>query len=348
MFQPSRVANPSLQWEAAVQADLGIDFSFFGRRLSGSIEYYSRRTSDLLLALPQPPSTGFGSKTVNIGGMKNSGIDLSLSGDIIRGDGFSWTMGGNLSTVKNTVTDLGPLQQIFSGGVGAIGNTAITTPGQSLRSFYGYKVIGVWQEGDDFTGYPASVKPGDLKFEDVDDNKKIDAADRSVLGKSIPDFTYGINNTFRYKNLSLAVFIEGSHGGSILNAIAVDSYFPVSFRRNKLAEPYLNRWTPENPTNEYPSFLNPTSQGQQLVNSRTVEDASYLRLQSAQLSYNFKINKGAIRNVQVHVTGQNLFLITNYTGIDPAVSATGEDVVRIDYSTYPMTRTFLIGANIQF
>lgn len=348
MFQPSRLANPDLKWEAATQADIGVDFSFFGRRLFGSIEYYSRKTSDLLLDLPQPRSTGFDVKTMNVGGMKNTGIDLSLSGDIIRGEGFSWTAGGNFSTVKNEVTDLGPLEQIYTGSVGSIGNTSIIQPGESLRSFYGYKVLGVWQQGDDFTGYAASVKPGDLKFEDRDDNKVINADDRSILGSSIPDFTYGFNNTFRYKNLSLAVYIEGSHGGSILNAVAVDSYFPVSFRRNKLAKPYLNRWTPENPTNEYPSFVNPTSQGQQLVNSHTVEDASYLRLQSAQLSYSFRFSKGAIKNLQLHVTGQNLFLITKYTGIDPAVSATSEDVVKIDYSTYPMTRTFLIGANIQF
>lgn len=347
-FEPSRLSNPDLKWESSAQSDIGVDFSFFDSRLKGSVEYYSRKTSDLLLDLPQPLSSGFGSKTVNIGSMRNTGIDLTLSADVIRKSNFTWTAGTVFSTVKNEVLSLGPLDQIFIGSVGFINNPGIIKPGESLGSYYGYKVIGVWQEGDDFTGWSAAIKPGDLKFEDRDGNKSIDAEDRTILGKSIPDFTYGITNTFRYKNLSLSIFMEGAKGGSILNGVAVDSYFPVSFRRNRLAEPYLNRWTLENPTNKYPSFVNPTSQGQQLVNSRTVEDASYLRLQSAQLNYNFKLTKGAVKNVQLFVTGQNLFVITGYSGIDPAVSATGADVIKIDYSAYPMTRTFMVGANIQF
>jgi TonB-linked SusC/RagA family outer membrane protein len=347
LFAPSRLANPDLKWESSGQADVGIDFSFFEKRIAGSIEYYSRKTSDLLLDLPQPLSTGFGFKTVNIGSMKNTGIDLMLSGDAIRTDKFTWSVGGNYSWLKNEVLSLGPLEQIFVGTAGPVTNASIIKPGESLGSFYGYNVIGVWQTGDDFTGYPVSVKPGDLKFEDRDGNKIIDANDRMILGKSLPDFTYGISSTFKYRDLSLSVFMEGSHGGSILNSVAVDSYFPVSFRRNRLADPYLNRWTPENPTNEYPSFVNPTSQGQQQVNSRTVEDASYLRLQSAQISYHLKLNKGPFRSIQLFVTGQNLFTLTKYTGIDPAVNALGDDVLKIDYSSYPMTRTFLVGANFQ-
>lgn len=346
-FEPSRLSNPDLKWESSAQADIGLDFSFFNRRLTGSIEYYSRKTSDLLLNLPQPLSTGFSSKTVNIGSMRNTGIDLTLAGDVIGKDNFTWTLGTVFSSVKNTVLRLGPLEQIFIGGTGFISNPGIIKPGESLASYYGYNVTGVWQSDDDFTGWSSAIKPGDLKFEDLDGNKVIDSNDRKILGKSIPDFTYGITNTLRYKNLSLSIFIEGAEGGNILNAVAVDSYFPVSFRRNRLAEPYLNRWTPENPTNEYPSFVNPTSQGQQLVNSRTVEDASYLRLQSAQLNYTVNFSKGVIKNIQLFVTGQNLFVLTGYTGIDPAVSATGTDVLKIDYSAYPMTRTFLIGANFQ-
>jgi len=346
---PSRVANPDLKWEAAKQADIGIDFALFDNRLSGSIEYYDRRTSDLLLDLPQPLSTGFGVKTQNIGRMKNTGIDLHLAGDVFRSShGFNWNIGAVLSTVKNEVLSLGPLSQILTGGAGFISNASIIRPGASLGSYYGYEVLGVWQSHDDFSTAPAGVKAGDLKFRDVDGNKQINADDRVILGKSLPDFTYGITNTFSFKRVSLSVFLEGSQGASILNNAAIDSYFPVSFRRNKLAKPYLNRWTPENPTNEYPSFVNPTSQGQQTVNSRTVEDASYLRLQSVRLSYDFKLRGKVIKGLQAYVTGQNLFTITNYSGIDPAVNSIGDDILKIDYSSYPMTRSFLFGINVQF
>jgi len=346
---PSRVANPDLKWEAARQADIGVDFALFNRRISGSIEYYDRRTSDLLLDLPLPLSTGFGVKTQNIGSMKNTGIDLALSGDILRSSrGLNWNLGVVFSTVKNEVLSLGPLSQIITGGAGFIANASIIKPGESLGSYYGYEVLGVWQQDDDFTNAPAGVKPGDLKFRDLDKNNQINADDRVILGKSLPDFTYGITNTFEFRRLSLSVFIEGAQGGSVLNNAAIDSYFPVSFRRNKLAEPYLNRWTPENPTNKYPSFVNPTSQGQQTINSRTVEDASYLRLQSVRLSYDFRLNTRVIKGLQAYITGQNLFTITDYTGIDPAVNAIGNDILKIDYSSYPMTRSFLLGLNVQF
>jgi TonB-linked SusC/RagA family outer membrane protein len=346
---PSRVANPDLKWESAKQADIGIDFALFNNRLTGSIEYYDRRTSDLLLDLPQPLSTGFAVKTQNIGRMKNTGIDLHLAGDIVRSNrGLNWNMGVVLSTVKNKVLSLGPLSQIFTGGAGFITNASIIKPGASLGSYYGYEVLGVWQSHDDFTNAPVGVKAGDLKYRDLDNNKQINADDRVILGKSLPDFTYGITNTFGFRRISLSVFLEGSRGSSVLNNAAIDSYFPVSFRRNKLAEPYLNRWTPENPTDKYPSFVNPTSQGQQTVNSRTVEDASYLRLQSVRLSYDFNLHNKVIKGLQAYVTGQNLFTITNYSGIDPAVNSIGDDILKIDYSSYPMTRSFLFGVNVQF
>ena len=346
-LSPTRVPNPDLKWESAKQADIGIDFSLVAHRLSGSLEYYDRRTSDLLINLPQPLSTGFSVKTQNVGSMKNTGFDIALNGDAVRKKDFNWNIGVVLSTVKNRVLSLGPLQQIFTGGAGFISNASIIKPGASLGSYYGYKVLGVWQTKDDFSTAQAGVKPGDLKFLDLDGNKTINASDRVILGKSIPDYTYGITNTFEYKGLSLAVFIEGSQGGSVINNAAVDSYFPVSFRRNKLADLYLNRWTPTNPTNKYPSFVNPTSQGQETINSRTVQNASYLRLQSARLGYNFKLNSKSVRGLQVYVTGQNLFTITNYKGIDPAVNAIGDDILKIDYNTYPMTRTILFGVNIQ-
>lgn len=348
-LSPSRVANPDLKWEAAKQADIGVDFAFFKRRITGSIEYYDRRTSDLLLDLPVPLSTGFGSKTQNIGGMKNTGVDVTLAGDIFRSEkGFNWNMGVVFSTIKNRVTSLGPLDQIITGNAGNISNAAIIKPGESLGAYYGYEVLGVWQTNDDFSAAPTGVKAGDLKFKDVNDDKSINASDRAVLGKSLPDFTYGITNTFAYKQLSLSVFIEGSQGSSIISNAMIDSYFPVSFRRNRMAEPYLNRWTPENPTNKYPSFVNPTSQGQQTVNSRTVEDASYLRMQSVRLGYNFRINNKVFKSVQAYVTGNNLFTITKYSGADPAINAIGDDILKIDYSSYPMTRTFLVGVNVQF
>ncbi len=345
---PSRVPNPDLKWEATKQGEIGIDFAFLARRISGSIDVYQRNTTDLLLNLPLPQSTGFNAKVQNVGSLKNTGVDVLLNGYIMQTEHMKWSLSGNISFFKNEVVSLGSMSQIFLGSAGNINNVSIIKPGESLGAYYGYQVLGVWQADDDFTKAPANVKAGDLKFLDLDSNKTINASDRVVLGKALPDFNYGFSSTFEYKGLSLSVFFEGSQGGSIINSFLVDSYFPVSTRRNKIAEPYLNRWTPQNPTNEYPSFVAPTSQGQQQVNSRTVENASYLRFQSARVAYNFNLNTKYLHGLTVYVTGQNLWTFSKYSGIDPSVNAIGNDFVKIDYNTYPLTRTYMAGINVQF
>ena len=346
---PSRSPNPDLKWEAAVQADLGIDYALLDGRLQGSLEYYNRKTSDLLLAVPQPLSTGYGSQVRNVGSVRNTGFEFSLTGSAVRQKDFSWNINANLTTLKNRILSLGGSAPIFAGGGGNISNASIIRPGASLGNFYGYQVTGVWQTSDDLTKAPAGVKPGDTKYQDQNGDGQITDQDRVILGKSLPDFNYGLTNTFQYKTLSLDVFLEGAQGGSVLNNNLVDSYFPFSFRRNRVAEPLLNRWTPTNPTNEYPSFVNPVSQGQRVVNSTTVEKADYLRLQSVRLSYGIPLATNKfVRSVGVFVTGQNLVTWTNYSGTDPTANTIGNDIIKIDYASYPRTRTYLAGVNVTF
>jgi hypothetical protein len=170
-----------------------------------------------------------------------------------------------------------------------------------------------------------------------------------VLGKSLPDFYYGFNTGVTFKALTLDVFFEGSQGAKLLNSSLVDSYYPVDMRRNKLAELYVNRWTPTNPTNDYPSFLPNDVQGQRQVNSKTVENASYLRLQSVRLSYKLPVPKNKfINNITVFVNGSNLHTWTSYTGSDPAANSLGDNILRLDYNSYPLTRTYTAGMNVQF
>jgi TonB-dependent starch-binding outer membrane protein SusC len=345
-ISPTRNPNPDLKWEAANQMDIGVDFVLFNSRLRGTVEYYDRRTTDLLLGVPLPLSSGFGSQTRNIGSMKNTGIEVTLGADIVKTPHFKWTIDGNASTLKNEVVSLGGAASIFTGDAGFINNAGIITPGQSMGSYYGYRVLGVWQTGDDFSTTSAGVKAGDVKYDDINGDKAITDLDRVILGKSIPDFFFGLTNTVSFKGLSLSVFVEGSQGASVLSNDLIDSYFPVSFRRNKLAIPYLNRWTATNPTNDYPSFINPTVQGQRIVNSRTVQDASYVRIQSVRLGYDLPLKNK--RNISLFVVGQNLYTFTDYIGVDPAVNAIGNDILRIDYSSFPMTRTFMGGVTVQF
>jgi hypothetical protein len=148
---------------------------------------------------------------------------------------------------------------------------------------------------------------------------------------------------------NLDVAFEGSEGAKLLNSSLVDAFYPVDLRRNKLAKPYLNRWTPDNPSNDFPSFLPNDVQGQRQVNTSTVEDASYLRLQSVRLSARIPVPKNRfISQASVFATGQNLYTWTSYSGADPAANSLGDNILRIDYNSYPLTRTYTFGLNIQF
>ena len=341
--------NPDLKWESANQLDVGVDFALFQNRISGTVDYYNRKTSDLLLREPLPPNTGFTGITTNVGSMRNTGLEVSITGKIIQTPNFSWDAVANFTTIKNEVLNIGSSDRIITGGSGFTSGVSIIRPGEPLNSYYGYIVDGVWQEGDDFSTTDSGVSPGDLKYRDIDNNGTINADDRSIIGQPFPDYNWGLTNTVQYKGLSLNFYLQGVHGASVLNNNLVDTYFPISFRRNKFAEPYLNRWTPQNPTNEYPSFVSPNAQGQRLVNTKTVEDASYVRLQSAKLAYDIPVDKiSFLSRLNVYVTGQNLLTITDYSGADPAANSAGSDILRIDNNTYPFSRTYLVGLNVGF
>src|SRR5690606_5853629 len=217
-----------------------------------------------------------------------------------------------------------------------------------LRSFYGYEIVGIWQEGDDYSQTTDNVNPGDFKYRDVDGNGTVNADDRVVLGNSFPTFIWSLGNTFRWKDLSLYVFFEGQNGVSMFNGNLAETYYPISLRRNRLAEPLLNRWTPDNPSTVYPSFITPIGQGQKSVNNYTVEDASYIRLNTVKLSYNLPVNGRFFQSATIYVTGQNLMTWSDYQGIDPAANPNGGTDLRIDFNVYPLARTFMGGVNLTF
>lgn len=348
---PTRIANPNLTWERAVQFDVGLDFGFLDNRINGSLDYFNKETKDLLLKVPQALNTGFEVQTQNLGGVRNSGFEIALNVSAITSEHFSWDISGNLATLKNEVLDIGDRGDIIRGGQSQIPDFSIVRPGEPLDSYYGFIVDGVWQEGDDFSQTEAQVAPGDLKYRDINDDGVINSSDRVILGKAIPDLTWGLTNNFSFWNFNLDVLIQGVEGVERLNGNLINTYSPNDFRRNRIAEPLLNRWTPDNPTNQYPSFVNPTSQGgaNALINSRTVEDASYIRLQSVRLGYNVPVNNFSLFNrLSIYITGQNLLTLTDYSGVDPASNASGSNTIALDFNAYPLPKTYLIGLNVEF
>ena len=349
-IDPNRIPNPDLKWETSEQLNIGVDLGIFNNRINGSFDWFEKKTSDMLLNMPIPTSTGFSSRVTNVGEMTNTGVEFSITTHNINRRNLSWRSTLNLSRVKNEVTDLGGIDQILTGDISFTGNMFLIKEGLPARSFYGWEVVGVWQEGDDFSQIDNdAIIPGNLKFRDINNDGQINNDDKVVLGDSYPDLQLSLGNNFQYKNWQLFLFLESALGFEMLDNNLVETLYPVNIRRNRLSEPVQNRWTPENPTNKYPSFVSPFTQGEKKVHSLTVQDASYLKLREISLTYNFPTDFiNAFRNLSLSLTGQNLFTITDYSGIDPAINPNGTAYSRIDFNAYPSARVFTLGVNIEF
>lgn len=350
-LEPLRIANPDLKWETTEQVNIGFDMGFLEHRINVSTDYFFKKTYDMLFEKPIPNSTGFSTIMQNIGNINNRGFEFTIDSRNLVG-AFSWNTSLNLSTLRNRVTDLGGNAEIIHTGAGqTTSEIAIIREGVPLNSFYGYQSNGIWQtqEEIDASGTKDPVKPGDVKFVDQNDDGVVNTSDRVILGKSIPSFTFGLTNEFSFKNFTLNVFVDGATGFKILNNDLVETYYPVSHRRNRTAEPYLNRWTESDPSNKYPSFVNPGGQGNKAVSDLTVENGSYLRLQTVQVTYNVPLkNKKTFQNLAFYVTGQNLATLTDYSGQDPTLNSNGNSTLKIDGNSYPSYRTFIFGVEIGF
>ncbi|MET0244639.1 MAG: SusC/RagA family TonB-linked outer membrane protein, partial [Flavitalea sp.] len=346
----TQLANPDLKWETTQQLDIGIDFGILDDRITGSVDYFNKKTKDLLLELPVPNTTGFGTTLTNIGSMKNHGVDVVINTVNIQKK-LTWTSSLNFSVVKNEVTGIGGLPNIQQGSAGFFSNFSLLKVGLPLNSFYGYIVDGIIQTGETYEAQPLSA-PGELKFRDVNGDKTITAADRTILGSPFPDFTYGINNSFSYGRFNLSFFWQGVKGGKILNLNISESENPISFRRNRLSESYTDRWTPTNPTNANSSGLAPKFayvDASGTINSRAVQSSSYFRLKNISVSYDIPSPKNNIfQGAQVYFVAQNLITISNYNGYDPEVSSFGTSNVRVDYNAYPLAKIYTLGLNVKF
>ncbi|MEJ7692377.1 TonB-dependent receptor [Daejeonella sp.] len=344
---PTRIPNPDLKWESTAQLNFGLDMGFLNNRINLTVDYFRKNTKDMLLNLPTSATTGFTSRLINIGSIENKGWEFLLETRNITGK-FNWSTTANLATLKNKVKNIGPLTQILTGNLPFTTEITVIQPGSPLAGYYGYRVSGVFQTVDNIAASAQpTAKPGYLKFEDVNGDGKISSADRTLIGNPLPELTYGLSNTFSYKGLNLDVFLQGVGSVDILNQNLLEAIFPNDPLRNQLADPILNRWTPTNPTNKWPSAVGYNTYSAQKINTLTVENASYIRLKNVSLSYQIPLGKfKAINSARVFVTGQNLKTWTDYSGYDPEVSVNGDGNVRADFNAYPLARTYLFGLTI--
>lgn len=353
---PARLPNPNLRWETTAEYNIGLDYSIFNDRISGSIDYFNRTTSDQLFVKPLPSVVGFSSVRTNLGKVSNKGADFSLQTQNLVGN-FNWNSSLNFSFLKNEVTQLPDFtQQIIGGNIGTfISNYTIVREGDPLSSYYGYEIDGIFQQGDDIENAPtpdvSGYAPGMPKFVDQNGDGSIDSDDRVVLGDPFPDLSFGFKNSFNYHNLSLDIFISGVEGIETLNANVTESLYPTNNVRNSISRYFLDRWTPENPSNKLPSGVNPSLYGGgRAINSLTVVDASYIRLKNITIGYAVPLPESMeLSSLRVYAAAENIVTITDYEGYDPDASASGSgNVTKVNYNSYPLARTFRLGIDIKF
>ena len=332
-YGPTQNANPDLKWEKKAEFDVGVDFAAFNNRLSGTVDYYNRKTSDLIFNVtvpvpPYPTSTQYR----NIGTLTSNGFELLVNYDIIKNGTFTWTSGINFSTY-NVV--LSSLNKDLAGSY--VGATNLGTPGQEqtqiTRAVEGEKIGILW--GPVFRGIS---KDGKYLFDDGKGDTTQDASYKTIVGNGLPKFEFGFTNTFRYRNFDLNFFIRGSIGHDLINtyrafyenATVINSYNIVA---TKYFDPSLND------AQEYSSL--------------DVEKASFVKLDNATLGYTFNMSKSQyIKGIRAYINGQNLFVITNYTGVDPEVRyQDGTNILApgVDRrELWVRTRTFTFGLNVTF
>ncbi len=363
----TNIPNSKLGWERNKQLDLGLELGIFQNRIAVSADYYNKRTSDLLLNVPVPTLTGYTTALQNIGEIQNQGFEFTLTTrNTVKA--FKWTTDLNLSTNNVEVLALGPdgspilARQITF----AAGSTHITQIGAAPGSYFGYKVIGVYQNADDVAnsatfknsaGVP-TVKPGQLKFADINGDGVLTVADRTNLGSPFPDFTYGMTNTFNYKNLDFAFTLQGVQGFEVLNA-ARRFYGNYAGLYNVLAST-ANGWKSEtNPGDGVSPQIDRNFNGYaetsviNNVTSQFVEDGSFLRIRNITLGYNLPqslLKNLKVANARLSFTVQNAYTFTKYEGYNPEVSVEGANplVPGVDSGGYPLARTFMFGLNFGF
>lgn len=351
---PSTISNQDLSWEKTSSYDIGLDFGFLEDRIYGSVEYFKSTTSDLLLAVQVPSALGFTNALTNIGEVVNKGVELTLTSRNTTGK-LKWTTDINFSTIDNEVTKLGPSGDpiLSSGGAG---NRHITQIGEPLGSYFGYQTDGIYQNQAEIDAGPrdliATPRPGDFRWKDINNDGVINAADRTVVGNYLPDFTYGMTNTLSYSNFDFSFLVQGVQGSEVLNLTR--RHMGNGEANFNSYRDWVNRWRSEdNPGNgEIPRANTQTGNSNNRPSNFQVEDASYFRLRNVTLAYTVpegKLGKG-FSNLRIYISGTNLLTITDYLGYNPEVNNIEDDVnvQGEDYGAYPLSRVFTFGVNASF
>lgn len=375
-FALNNISNPGLKWETAIQKDLGLDFGLFGDRITGSADYFDKKSKNFLFQASLPAfllggqadyssAAAIAPPEINGGGVQNKGYEFSLTTRNIVSKNFSWTTSMNFSHYTNMVTALAPGTPYITG---QIVTSFLTLPvtrtvvGGPIGEFYGYKTKGIFktdaqlraapiQFGQPVTSNTGGSWLGDIQYADVNHDGKIDASDQVALGNPNPKFTFGMTNNFNFWAFDLGISLNGSYGAKLLNALDYQIASLGSTYQNQLASS-ANFWSSANPKSDIPRPISGANANLNM-SDRFIEDGSYLRIQNVTLGYNAPASVSRLlklTRLRFYASGQNLFVFTHYKGLDPEVGAANQNVflTGVDQGRYPIPRTISFGINADF
>lgn len=352
-YDASAFGNPNAKWESTISTNVGLDAALFNSKLTFEIDIWNRKTSDMLFTTPITFTAGDASAPAfNVGEMTNKGVDIGLNYKSNVGD-LRYSIGANFSTYTNIVDklDASPNTRYFGYG-SRVPAVTLTQAGLPISSFYGYKVLGIFQSDEEAKAWPAYGdynKAGKFKIQDINGDGKITDDDRTIIGNPHPDFTYGLNINIGYKAFDLTVFANGSQGNDVFNYTRYFSDFNT-FQGNRSKRALYDAWQPTNKSGTVP-IMDANDQISSRPSSYFIEDGSYFRIKNVQLTYNLARNmasKVGLDNAQIYIQAQNLATFTKYSGLNPEIQTGADNTLGFDGGYMPVSRTFILGINLGF
>ena len=335
-YTKSNAANSNLKWETTVSGNIGIDASFLQNRIGITVEYYQKKTLDLLLNVPVDVAKyGVSSQLQNVGNVENKGFEISVDFTPVRNKHLLWNIQANLGYNKNEVTSLGDYDELN------VNSYTILRKGEAVGSFYGLVFDGVVQADEDISKLPTQngsrPKIGQEKFRDINGDGKVNEFDRVILGHSHPDINYGLSSSLKFGRLDAFIQFQGTANGQIYNSLRRTLESPTDCYN--VSSVILDSWTADNPSNIYPavSDVRPYS----YIDSRFVEDANYFKLKTLTVGYTIPV-RFVKADLHLTATATNLFTISNYKGYEPEIQS------GVDMGDYPASRSFTLGVELIF
>ncbi|HEY9262968.1 TonB-dependent receptor [Chitinophaga sp.] len=349
-----------LHWETSRSANVGFDFSLIHNSLSGSFNYFSNNTNGLLVTKEVPPSSGVNNPTLNVGKIRNRGWELEFTYSGGRKDALQYNFTGTLSSVKNEVTELANAgQTLYGTGLkfGADHYANQTRVGSEVGAFYLYEADGIFQSDADAANYKSktgdrlqpAAKAGDIRFRDTNGDGVIDENDKTYQGSGFPKFEYGLNIGLNYKRIDFALFVQGVSGSKVYNGNRFELE-GMDAGRNFLSTT-LHAWTPQNTNTDMPRAVLGDPNRNARESTRFLESGNYVRLKTIQLGYTLPeslLSRFKIQKIRFYASGQNLFTITKYSGLDPEVARVSVLDTGLDRMQYPQNKKVLLGAQLSF